>query len=161
MRNLFTLCVCLVILWMAACARVSDPVEFEPTRDASAPVSSDETPSGEQPASPLDPIPGEVNLSRGQVMIEESEVLVMESYPLQVMLRLKGTMATPCHHLRAQVEKPDVENRIVVDVYSVYDPNEICIQVIEEFETNLPLGSYEDGSYTIRVNGEQVGEFTQ
>jgi hypothetical protein len=41
------------------------------------------------------------------------------------------------------------------------DPEEICIQVIQEFETRLPLGSFPDGSYTIWLNSKQVGEFTQ
>jgi hypothetical protein len=156
-KSLILIVLCLVVLGMAACARVGG----EPTQDPSAPISSDETPSAEQPVSPLDPIPGEEQLSRGQVMIEKKEVLLLESYPLQVMLSLKGTMPTPCHHLRAKVDKPDDENRISVELYSLYDPNEICIQVIEEFETNLPLGSYPDGTYTIWLNGEQVGEFTQ
>jgi hypothetical protein len=77
------------------------------------------------------------------------------------MLNLKGTLSTPCHHLRAKVNQPDAENRIQVEVYSIHDPDEICIQMLEEYETNIPLGSFPDGSYTIWVNGEQVGEFTQ
>jgi len=152
---------CLLFLALAACAGLSEPVATEPTFDPSEPVSSDGQPVGEAPFSPLDPIPGEETMRRGEVVIGKSEVLVMESYPLQVMLSIQGTLSTPCHHLRAKVEKPDIENRIQVELYSLVDPNEICVQILEDFETNLPLGSYPDGSYTIWLNGIQVGEFKQ
>jgi len=125
------------------------------------PSSNETPPSGEAPASPLDPIPGEENMSRGEATVTESDMLQLESYPLQIMLNLKGTLPTPCHHLRAEVKEPDDQNRIMVDVFTVYDPTEICVQMIEEFETSLPLGSFPDGSYTVWVNGEQVGEFSQ
>jgi hypothetical protein len=100
-------------------------------------------------------------MRRGEATISESDVLLLESYPVQVMLSLSGTLSTPCHHLRAKVNPPDAQNRIQVEVYSLYDPDEICIQVLQEFETNIPLGSYTKGSYTVWLNGEQVGEFTQ
>ena len=152
---------CLFVLALAACAGLSDPDATEPTYDPSTPISSDEQPSDGAPISPLAPLPGEEMLRRGEVAIEKSEALIMESYPLQVALSIKGTLSTPCHHLRARLEKPDGENRIQVEVYSLVDPNEICVQILEDFETNLPLGSYRDGSYTIWLNGVQVGEFKQ
>jgi hypothetical protein len=154
----------ILALPLAACARLSDPVDLgsQPsTENPSAPVTGNDQPTGEVPASPLDPIPGEENMKRGQAFIDKSEVLLLESYPLQVTLHLIGTLPTPCHHLRAKVSGPDAENRIQVELYSLADPEEICIQVIQEFETRLPLGSFPDGSYTIWLNSKQVGEFTQ
>jgi hypothetical protein len=44
-------------------------------------------------------------------------------------------------------------------VYSVINPAETCIQVIEPFEANIMLGSFETGHYTVLVNGEMAGEF--
>ena len=152
---------CFSIFVLAACARLGKSAGTQPAYDPSAPISSDEQPADEAPISPLDPIPGEDKMRRGEVVIEKSEVLIMESYPLQVVLSIQGTLSTPCHHLRAKVEKPDGENRIQVEVYSLVDPNEICVQILEDFETNLPLGSYPDGSYTIWLNGIQIGEFKQ
>jgi len=152
---------CFSILALAACAGLGKPAGTQPTFDPSAPVSSDETPSGGSAVSPLDPLPGEDKLRRGEVTVEKSELLVMESYPLQVALSVKGTLPTPCHHLRAKIEKPDSQNRIQVELYSLVDPVEICVQILEEFVTNLSLGSYPDGSYTVWLNGKQVGEFIQ
>lgn len=111
--------------------------------------------------SPLDPIPGEENMARGSVTISRNNLLVMESYPLQIALEIEGELPSPCHHLRAEVSEPDAQNRIQVELYSLSDPEVVCIQVLEPFTTNMSLGSFQDGSYTVWLNGEQVGEFTQ
>jgi hypothetical protein len=113
------------------------------------------------PASPLEPLPDEASMSRGEVSISSQELLIMESYPLQVALLIKGTLPTPCHKLRVEVSEPDIQNIIAVEAYSLVDPNQNCIQVLEPFDENIPLGSYPDGSYTVTLNGEEVGEFTQ
>lgn len=96
---------------------------------------------------------------RGNVYLDSTDLLTMESYPLQFMLVLKGNLPTPCHHLRVAVSLPDTQNKIIIDVYSVTDPNAICTQVMEPFEENIPLGSFPTGHYTLWVNGEQVAEF--
>ena len=161
-RFVLFLAVCTLLL--TGCASLGDLVNPQPgtsTQAPDSPVSSDDQPAGGTSTSPLDPIPGEETMKRGEATIAESDVLLLESYPVQVMLNLKGTLSTPCHHLRAKINPPDSENRIQVEVYSLYDPSEICIQVLQEYETNIPLGSYPSGSYTVWVNEEQVGEFTQ
>jgi hypothetical protein len=114
-----------------------------------------------QAISPLEPLPNEASLSRGDVIINSTDLIVMESDPLQIALQIEGTLPSPCHKLRVDLNEPDDQNRIVIEVYSLVDPNENCIQVIEPFEANIPLGSYPDGSYTVILNGEKVGDFTQ
>ena len=104
------------------------------------------------------PSPGDENLKRGQVFLDKTEILTMESFPPQFMLHIKGALPTPCHKLRVEVGKPDEQNRIDVEVYSLSDPNEVCIQVLQAFDENIPLGSYPSGTYTVYVNGEKVGE---
>jgi hypothetical protein len=149
---------------LVGCARIGDLVNPQPgpsTQAPDAPVSNEDQPAGGAAPSPLDPIPGEDKMARGEATISESDVLLLESYPVQVRLNLKGTLSTPCHYLRAKVNPPDAQNRIQIEVYSLYNPDEICIQMLQEFETSIPLGSYPDGSYTVWLNGKQVGEFTQ
>lgn len=116
---------------------------------------------GNTGGSPLEPIPGEESMMRSEVTITSSQLLIMESYPLQITIDVSGTLSTPCHYLRAEVQEPDKQNAIYVEVYSLVDPNEICVQVIESFDTNIPLGSYPDGAYTVYLNGEYLGEFEQ
>jgi hypothetical protein len=128
----------------------------EPTQS-----SSGQTFPGSSQKSPLDPVENEDNMTRSQVLIDSSEVLQLESQPLQIVLHLKGSLPTPCHQLRAKLSEPDAENRINVEIYSLANPDTVCIQVLQAFESNIPLGSYAAGAYTVLVNGEKVGEFTQ
>lgn len=115
---------------------------------------------------PVEPLygvqPGDANLEVGSVFLNlaESDILLLESYPVQVKLVLRGDLPTPCNQLRVKVSEPDAQNRIQVEVYSVIDPNVICIQVIQPFETQITLGSFTSGKFTVYVNGEYLGEFT-
>jgi hypothetical protein len=43
-------------------------------------------------------------------------------------------------------------------VYSVSAPDTVCIQMLEPFSVNFPMGSFPSGHYTLWVNGEQVAE---
>ncbi|MBU0510345.1 MAG: hypothetical protein KJ638_01415 [Chloroflexi bacterium] len=115
-------------------------------------------------AAPLEsefaPATGDEKLKRGNVFIDATEVLLLESYPVQVNLQLTGNLPTPCHQLRVIVSEPDDQNRIQVEAYSVTDPNVICIQVLEPLDVRVSLGDFTEGEFSIWVNGEQVGEFS-
>lgn len=127
------------------------------------------TPSLDEPVSSNDPItpqasdylpvPEDANLIRKIVYLDAVDLLTMESFPLQFSLVFKGNLPTPCNKLRIVDKQPDPENKIVIDVYSLTDPNTACIQVLEPFEVNFPLGDYPKGHYTVWVNGDQVAEF--
>jgi len=105
------------------------------------------------------PEPGDVNFSRGNVFIDSSDLLIMESYPVQIALVLKGSLPTPCNQLRVVASPPDEQNRIQVEVYSVIDPAQLCIQVLEPLDVNVGLGSFPTGHYSVWVNGGLAGEF--
>jgi hypothetical protein len=123
----------------------------------------DEAVSSDEPASPQTgeyaPSPADGSLTRGTVFVDTSELLTLESYPLQFNLNITGNLPTPCHKLRIAVNTPDSDNNLHIDVYSVVDPGEICIQVLEPFSVNQPLGSFPQGHYRLWVNGEMVAEF--
>ncbi len=125
------------------------PVMVEPPeRRAPQPINSEYLPQRE-----------DGNWVQGNVFIEHSELLIMESYPIQVMLVLQGSLPTPCNQLRVIAKPPDEQNRIQVEVYSVIDPAKACLQVLEPFEVSIGLGSFPTDNYSVRVNGEVVGEF--
>jgi hypothetical protein len=75
------------------------------------------------------------------------------------MLHLTGRLPTPCHQLRLTVSKPEVLNKLMVEVYSVtsIDP---CEATPVPFEVTVPLGSNLKGRHTVWVNGHQIREFT-
>jgi len=81
------------------------------------------------------------------VDIREANLVIRESFPPQVSLTLAGDLPTPCNQLRTEVSPPDEENRILVDVYSVVEPNQVCVQVLEIFEESIDLESFPTGHY--------------
>jgi len=111
------------------------------------------------PLLPTAPIATEPARVRGPAFIDSSELLMLESFPVQVRLRVTGTLPTPCHELLWNVIPPDEEGRIRVDLYTESDPDLACIQVLQEFDTSLALGSFAEGAFTVWLNGEQAGEF--
>lgn len=108
---------------------------------------------------PYAPQPGDNVLSGGNVYLDSTDLLILESYPIQVNLYFSGNLPTPCNQLRVVVPEPDADNRIFIEVYSVTDPNAMCIQVLDPFDTTISLGSFASGHYEVYVNGELIGEF--
>jgi hypothetical protein len=140
---------CLLVLCFCACSPVS----------GDTPVTS--APGGDNPApsNPYAPRVGDDALLRSEVTLDSAEVLVMESYPVQISLHLIGNLPDPCHDLRIVVQTPNQNSEIEVTLYSLADPMTICAAMLEPFDVNLPLGSFPTGSYTVLVNGEPVGQF--
>jgi hypothetical protein len=93
----------------------------------------------------------------GPVFVDWTDIILMESFPVQVALRVGGSLPTPCH--RPVWEVNDDGSTIAVRLASVSDPAEICVQVLEPFEISIPLGSFESGSRTVTLNGDPVGDF--
>ena len=118
-------------------------------------------PTSEIPPSSYEPQPGDEKLSPGEVFLEldKSSLLIMESYPIQVNAILNGNLPDPCHQLRVVVATADAENRINLKVYSLVDPAQTCLAVLQPFTATIPLGSYADGKYSVYVNDELLGEF--
>jgi hypothetical protein len=130
---------------------IATPAPDSPVGDADMP---------ERPAeNPYAPQPGDEKLMSGNVYIDRADLLILESYPLQFTLSVSGNLPDPCHWLRVTVSAPDTENRIDVQVYSLTNPETMCIQVLEPFDVNIPLGSFPAGEYELYLNGEKVVEF--
>ena len=102
------------------------------------------------------------DFEKGPVYISSSELLIMESFPVQISLHITGDLPTPCHRFQAEVAKPDAQNRIEVTVYSLANPELMCVQVLQPFEESVPISmdGAVDGTYSVWLNGEKVGEFT-
>lgn len=110
-------------------------------------------------ASEFTPLPADKDLQRGNVFVESTEIVMLESSPVQVELRLKGNLPTPCHSLRVVAAEPDDQGHIELEVYSVTDPDLACIQVLSPFEASVPLGDYTEGAFSVGINGEDAAKF--
>ncbi|MEX2143773.1 MAG: hypothetical protein WD740_04205 [Anaerolineales bacterium] len=97
----------------------------------------------------------------GAVFIDSADLLIMESYPVQISLHIVGNLPTPCHEFWVSVGQPDDKNRIDATAWSESDPAAICAQVLQPFEENvsIPIAGQEDGTYSVWLNGELIGEF--
>lgn len=88
--------------------------------------------------------------------VDFADVLLLESYPVQVVLHVTGNLPTPCHSLARAIA--DNGTRIDVTLTS-RSTAQSCIQVLHPFDERVALGSYASGSRTVWLNGEQVGDF--
>ncbi len=113
------------------------------------------------PPSGYEPQPGDAKLERDQVTLDlpNSQVVSKQSQPPQVSVMLMGSLPNPCHQLRVVVSGPTAQNEINLDVYSVFDLNEACIEVIQPFSVAIPMGTLPSGHYTVLVNGQVLGSF--
>ena len=118
------------------------------------------TPATSPSNNPYAPQPGDSALTRAVFFLnkKDTSLLTLESYPLQFTVSLKGSLPTGCHQPRMVVNPPDADNKIVIEAYSVVNPNRVCAQMIQMFEGNISLGSFPKGHYSIWVNDEKIGE---
>jgi len=121
------------------------------------------TPIPSIPPSGYEPQPGDEKLKHDQVFLDlaNSRFTPPPVTPFsKVEIILQGNLPDPCHSLRVVVTPPDANNVINLDAYSVVDPGVACITVLKPFAATIPLGDYPDGEYTVMVNGERLGLFS-
>lgn len=147
----------LFVLFVVACAPLPGNPASPDTAVTSPP--EDDMPTNEPAVNPLSPKPGDKTLIRGNLFINEASLVIRESDPPQISLSIGGDLPTPCHQLRLEISSPGQENKIVIEAYSVVDPNMMCTQVIKSFQEYIDLGTFPDGHYSVWVNGELAGEF--
>ena len=148
---------CLMVFLVVSCAPRSLATPEPDTPVTSPPGGA--VPANNPDSNPYAPQPGDEKLSRDTAYIKEASLVIRESYPPQISLSISGDLPTPCNKLRVRIDKPNPENKIMVDVYSVVDPDEICIQILEPFQESISLGTFSPGHDSVWVNGELAGEF--
>jgi hypothetical protein len=141
----------ILIIGLCACSLEATPV---PTTSPGGPIILS---SGDNPYSPL---PEDVNLSRAGVVLTSMN-LVEEGGDKdpRIVLRILGSLPTPCNELRIKPRAPDEKYRIMIDAYSVVNANLNCEDVLTQFDARMELGRYSPGRYTVWVNDQLVGDF--
>jgi hypothetical protein len=156
------LVIMVLIFLAAACTPFANATQSPATLPPDTAVTSppmDNMPTNEPYVNPFAPKPSDEKLMRGTVFLNEVSLVIRESYPLQVSLAISGDLPTPCHELRAEIAEPNSENKILVDAYSVVDPNRVCTQVLKPIQEHIDLGTFPPGHYSVWVNKELAGEF--
>ena len=95
------------------------------------------------------------------VSVDTVDILIMESFPVQVSASVSGNLSVPCVELlpAAVARKENVFTVVLAE--SVLGPAESCIAVIEPFTESVSLDvlGLSAGTYTVVVNGVEA-EFT-
>lgn len=154
--------VLVLVLFAVSCAPLPattvKPSTLPPDTAVTSPPEGD-MPTNKPYVNPFSPKPGDEKLTRSNIFIYEASLMIRESYPPQVSLSISGDLPTPCHQLRAEIAPPDAENKILVNVYSVVNPDLACTQVVKSFQEQIDLGTFPSGHYAVWVNSELAGEF--
>jgi len=110
---------------------------------------------------PLPPVDSD-NMLTDIAYISESQLLIMESFPVQIMVNLMGDLPTACHTFQTNYYLVNSLNEIHIEVFSEYDGNSTCIQGLQPFEENIsiPMDKDAEGIFTIWINSEKIGEFS-
>ncbi len=155
MKKTLLLSMLLLMLLASGCtdrgiaAPEAPPQATVPPDNGDTPISSDDpTPAPTPNLTITGPVDGaEVHIS----------LVVMESYPVQYQIVLNGIRPTPCHQILVTMHEPNEHNEIHLDMLFAVNPDEICIQVLDDFTTSVNLGSLPEGeTFTVWVNGVQV-----
>ena len=130
--------------------RCSPPAVVDPNQ----PVNSSESPTApaEEPAS------GTGAIQNGVATVESVDVLILESFPVQVHVAVTGYLPDGCTTLD-QVSTEQNGNEFVVTITTQRPADAICTEAIVPYEEVVPLdvAGLPAGQYTVTVNGVSAG----
>lgn len=125
-------------------------------------ISGCESPRDDSPMPTPTPTPGAaLDVSTDAAVVEAIDVATLESFPVQVIVTIRGTLPDACTVLREPVSELRGDNTWVITLPTVRDPNAICAQAVQPFEIQYPLQviALPAGEYAVQV-GDQTGSFT-
>ncbi len=102
---------------------------------------------------------GDNHLIKANAIVDSADLFFTEGVEKQVMLVLSGFLPTPCHELRVHIPLPDEEGDIMIEIYSLKEPDIVCEQVLRAFNEKILLENYVPGSYSVWINGHLIGNF--
>ncbi len=90
----------------------------------------------------------------GRAFVESVDVMLLESFPLQVRVGVAGQLSDPCTTLGEPRVRRDGDT-FRVELPTTRDPAKVCAQVLVPFETTVPLDVHglPKGTYTVDVEG--------
>lgn len=106
------------------------------------------------------PSPMEEKLQKAKVFIDSVEIKSNALLPDGMLeVAISGSLPTPCHVLRADMQILEEERQILIDVYSLADTEKSCIQVLEPFVLQIPVDLEIEGNYRVLVNQVEMSQF--
>jgi hypothetical protein len=109
------------------------------------------------------PIVSEVPTHASVALVKSMEILLLESFPLQVHAVLRGDLPDAGCTTVASVDQVREGNTFRLTLVTMTDPLALCAQKLTPFEKVVPLEVYglPAGTYTVEAGGvKQTFEFT-
>jgi hypothetical protein len=140
----FTLPLLILLILLLSSCTILETISPSPTAEPDPATAVAPTAA---PAQPADPI-------LGSATVESVEILTLESFPVQIHVRVTGMLPDDCSELDDIVTQQD-GNTFNVAVSMVQRPAADCGDAPVPFEEIVPLDVYglPAGSYTVSVNG--------
>jgi inhibitor of cysteine peptidase len=95
-------------------------------------------------------------VTRGLADVEQVQLLIMESFPIQVAASARGNLPDGCTQIDRVRSGLDAEdNKFSVEITTVRDSGAVCTQALVPFEERISLDvqGLPAGTYTVDVNG--------
>ena len=112
-------------------------------------------PNGDDDGAPVnpEPTPTLATIEGDLLQIDSVDVLILESFPVQVNVVVRGTVPDACTQI-GQVTQQRTDNQIEITVATTRDPNAFCAQVLTTVEETIAIpGDFPPGDYAVTVNG--------
>lgn len=136
-----------ILLLITACLQMPDS-------DPDEPVSSDDI------LVPTATVDHEKYDLGERAIIESVDVLILESFPLQVRISITGSLPDGCTTVY-NAESTREDNRFSVRIFTLRDRDAMCTQALVPFKVSVPLDVFglSAGSYRVMVY-DFITEFT-
>jgi hypothetical protein len=141
------------VLMLSACGGnepepTAEPVAVEPTQE----IPPTFTPEPE-PTPLTEPV-------FGLAMVESIQLLTLESFPVQINIRVRGVLPNGCTEIDDIITQTE-GTHFDVAITTVQEPDVVCTEAVVPYEEMVPLDvdGLDAGTYTVTVNGVQ-GSFT-
>jgi len=93
---------------------------------------------------------------RGKASVESIEVFILESFPVQVRVRVKGNLPDGCTKIDQINKGSNLEDYTLwVEITTIRPKDRACTEALVPFEETVSLDVYglPAGTYTVDVNG--------
>lgn len=84
--------------------------------------------------------------------IQDIEVWLAESFPVQVTVEVTGGLSDSCteHHETHQAQEG---NTITIQITTIRPKDLVCATVVTEYQERIAIGTLPAGDYTVIING--------
>jgi hypothetical protein len=104
-----------------------------------------------------EPVQTETPEYQEDVLVEELQVLMLESFPVQVQVDIRGQLPDACSFIE-MVEQASGEDFFIVTLHNARQPNMRCAPQPTPFEESVQLDvlGLPAGTYTVTVHGVET-----